>query len=158
MKVSREMKSFIEKIKNNSYWVILLASSFALIIAYFSQYFLGFMPCSLCLLQRIPYAILVLISIIFILKPKRRNLNSLVIIAFCLIELGLAIYHVGIEHYIFEESAVCQLNFDPNQLTSCNQVYFRFMNLSMAEWNLFYILALLYYFCKQETKYGLWKA
>lgn len=152
------MENFIKKIKNNVYWVVLLASSFALIVAYFSEYFFGFVPCSLCLLQRIPYAILFLISIVFILKPKGRKIHSLLVILLCLIEFGLVTYHVGIEHYVFEQSAVCQLNIGANQLPDCSQVHFKFMNLSMAEWNLFYILALLYYFCRQEIKHGIWKA
>ncbi|OYW80846.1 MAG: hypothetical protein B7Z27_03075 [Sphingobacteriia bacterium 32-37-4] len=53
------------------------------------------------------------------------------------------------EHYLFEESYVCQLI-----RSGCNVVHFRFMNFSMAEWNLAYIIGMLYYFIKVERKNG----
>ena len=41
--------------------LILLFSVFALIFAYFIQYVLGHQPCNLCLIERIPYIISIIV-------------------------------------------------------------------------------------------------
>ena len=48
---------------------LLIFSVFALITAYFIQYFLGHEPCNLCLIERVPYfAAVILTSLIFFLN------------------------------------------------------------------------------------------
>ena len=50
---------------------IFIFSAIALSFAFFIEYILGHQPCNLCILERIPYGLsLVLISTIFILKKK----------------------------------------------------------------------------------------
>jgi disulfide bond formation protein DsbB len=120
-----------------------IASALALIIVLIFQYIFKFQPCSLCVLQRIPYFLILIISIIGVIKRNLRQIVSCLIVVLLFSEIGLAIYHVGIEHYIFEENYLCQL---VTKEVSCNQIMFRFMNLSIAEWNLIYCLGLLYYF------------
>ena len=47
--------------------LIFTISLIAIIVAYFIEYALGYQPCNLCLLERIPYGLsIILISIIFI--------------------------------------------------------------------------------------------
>ena len=45
------------------YKIILTLSFFSLIAALYVEYILGFKPCILCIYQRIPYAIAILISL-----------------------------------------------------------------------------------------------
>ena len=50
---------------------IFIFSAIALSSAFFIEYILGHQPCNLCILERIPYGLsLVLISTIFILRKK----------------------------------------------------------------------------------------
>ena len=42
--------------------IILFLSIFALIGAYFIEYILGHKPCNLCLLERIPYVLIIILD------------------------------------------------------------------------------------------------
>ena len=57
--------------KNNILLLVLFVSIFALLSAYFIQYVLGHQPCNLCLIERIPYALSIIIIFLLI------NLNNL---------------------------------------------------------------------------------
>ena len=58
--------------KNEFYLkIIFIFSLIALISAFFIEHILGHQPCNLCLLERIPYGLsIILIMIIFISKKK----------------------------------------------------------------------------------------
>ena len=75
----------------------LFISLASLISAYFIEYFLGYQPCNLCLLERIPYAL----SIIIILANFKFKFNDksilLVLIIIFVVSALLSIYHLGIE-------------------------------------------------------------
>ena len=53
--------------------LILLFSIFAVSAAYFIEYILGHQPCNLCLIERIPYvvSIVIILILIFIQKFER---------------------------------------------------------------------------------------
>ena len=54
---------------------IFIFSAIALSSAFFIEYILGHQPCNLCLLERIPYGLsLILISAIFILRKNEKFL------------------------------------------------------------------------------------
>lgn len=79
-------------------------STLALGGAYFSQYVLGTAPCSLCLLQRIPHAVIITSGLIafFMARKGRTKPAALMIFLSGLAALaGAAIagYHVGVEHH-----------------------------------------------------------
>ena len=127
---------------------ILVFSILSLSIAYFIQYVLGHKPCSLCIIERIPYiAAIILISLIFILNRYQKIISSLILIFF-IFGAVVSFYHFGIEQGFFSESLVCDLgNSQPlnkeellNQLKkaeiiSCKDVTFRFFGLSLATIN-----------------------
>ena len=50
--------------KKNFFRITFLVSLFALIFAYFVEYVLGYQPCNLCLIERIPYMLALIIIII----------------------------------------------------------------------------------------------
>ena len=52
---------------------VLIFSVFALVAAYFIEFILGHKPCNLCLIERIPYGLsIILIFIIFLLKRNEK--------------------------------------------------------------------------------------
>ena len=129
--------------------IILLFSFIALASAYFIEYVLGYQPCNLCLIERIPYGLsIILILMIFFLKKEKEFFTLLLIITF-IFSLAISIYHLGIEQGFFQESAVCSIkNFSEditkedllkqlNQKTiSCKDVTFRIFGLSLTSINI----------------------
>ena len=129
--------------------IILLFSFIALASAYFIEYVLGYQPCNLCLIERIPYGLsIILILMIFFLKKEKEFFTLLLIITF-IFSLAISIYHLGIEQGFFQESAVCSIkNFSEDitkedllkQLSqktiSCKDVTFRIFGLSLTSINI----------------------
>ena len=127
---------------------VLLFSIFALISAYFIQYFLKHEPCNLCLIERIPYlATIILISSIFVLN-KYEKLVSLIVGLFFMFGAVVSFYHFGIEQGFFSESLVCDLGSDNKPIStqdllkqleeksvSCKDVTFKLLGLSLATFN-----------------------
>ena len=136
-------------IKNKSTLnIILIFSIFALITAYFIQYFLEHEPCNLCLIERVPYfAAVTLISLIFFLN-RHEKLISLVVGLFFIFGTIISFYHFGIEQGFFNESLVCDLGGNKaatsakdllkqleKEIVSCKDVTFRVLGLSLATFN-----------------------
>ena len=135
--------------------LIFLFSIFSLIAAYFIQYVLGHQPCNLCLIERIPYIVsIIIISIcLFFKKFEKISLTILSLIFFS--AALLAFYHFGIEQGFIKESEVCDLSVTSTDLSkeallnqlktmpvSCKDVTFKIFNLSLATFNIFFNLAL----------------
>jgi disulfide bond formation protein DsbB len=72
------------------------------------EYGFGLKPCELCTLQRIPYVIVILVSLAALALPRSRPRIVLAILAglFC-ISTGLGVYHAGVEKSIFEGPSAC---------------------------------------------------
>ena len=139
----------MSQIKNKTLLVLILSFSiFALFTAYFIQYVLGHMPCNLCLIERIPYILTIIIIVkIFIFKKYEKIYLALLSIIFISTTL-LSFYHFGIEQGFFKESLVCDLTSLGNNLTtedilnelkeqtiSCKDVTFKILGLSLATIN-----------------------
>ena len=129
--------------------LILLFSILALITAYFVQYVLGHQPCNLCLIERIPYISVIIItsSTLFLKKFERISMIFLSLIFF--LATIISLYHFGIEQGLIKESLVCDLGFENNILTkeallkqlteqaiSCKNVTFKIFGLSLATINI----------------------
>ena len=130
-------------------------SIFAIFSAYFIQYVLKHQPCNLCLIERIPYIISIIIILIclFLKKFEKNSLRVLSLIFF--FSALLAFYHFGIEQGFIKESLVCDLNNESNLLSkeailkqlnqlpiSCKDVTFKIFGLSLATFNIFISLIL----------------
>jgi disulfide bond formation protein DsbB len=132
--------------------LLLLASAFTLAAAYVAEYGFGLKPCHLCLLQRIPYAVSIMLSLLALLSCRSllavKALQALCGISF-LVGAGIAFYHTGVELHIFEGLTSCagqeklpatveemrqQLLNTP--AVRCDVPAFMFMGLSMAGWNM----------------------
>ena len=147
--------------------IILLLSFIALISAYFIEHVLGHQPCNLCLMQRIPYGIsIILLIIIFIFKKNEKFLILLLILTF-VFSFAISFYHYGIEQGFFKESSVCGVRDFTGSITkenllrqlnektvSCKDVTFRIFGLSLTSINivisLIFIIKLLKIFFKYE--------
>tara|TARA_Y100000590_G_scaffold114016_1_gene129906 strand:- start:352 stop:834 length:483 start_codon:yes stop_codon:yes gene_type:complete len=129
--------------------LIFIISLISIISAYFIEYILGHQPCNLCLIERIPYGIsIILIISNYLLKNNERFIILLLIITF-LFSLIISLYHFGIEQSFFEESTVCgQKNATDiiskeellkqlqEKTISCKDVTFRIFGLSLTSINI----------------------
>ena len=88
------------------YIIIFSLSCFSLIAALYVEYILGFKPCILCVYQRIPYAIAILISLSAFLIGYRNILLIILGLTF-LAGILLSGYHVSIEKGIIEPLFSC---------------------------------------------------
>ena len=129
--------------------LIFLISILALASAFFIEYALGHQPCNLCVLERIPY---LLALIIIVLNYKFIQLEKYFILLLILIFIAatiLSLYHLGIEQGFIEESLVCDLEKGTDLLSkedilkqlqekniSCKDVTFKIMGLSLTSYNI----------------------
>ena len=127
---------------------ILYISIFALGSAYFIEYILDHQPCNLCLIERLPYFLAI---IIIFLGLSLNRFEKFTFISLSLIFASasiLSLYHVGIEQGFFKESLVCISNDEINSLdkedlmkelqkkvVSCKDVQFTLLGLSLATIN-----------------------
>ena len=135
--------------------IIFLVSLISIVSAYFIEYALGHQPCNLCLIERIPYGLaIVLIILNHILIKNKRFIILLLILVFSF-SLIISFYHFGIEQSIFEESAVCGLKDASNIVSkeellkqlqvknvSCKDVTFRILGFSLTSFNIIISLIL----------------
>ena len=135
--------------KKNLFTVIFLISFIALVSAYFIEYILGHQPCNLCLYERIPYFLAILIVLI---NYKYNKLEKYIILSLAIIFLIatiLSLYHLGIEQGFIQESLLCDLEKGANILDkdeilkqlqqkniSCKDVTFKIFGLSLTTYNI----------------------
>ena len=146
--------------------IIFMFSFIALFFAYFVEHVLGHQPCNLCLIERIPYGLsIILLILIFILKKNQKFLILLLILTF-IFSLAISFYHYGIEQGFFKESAVCGIkNFTEiltkedllkqlNEKTvSCKDVTFKIFGLSLTSINIVFSLIFIITLSKIYIKY-----
>ena len=141
---------------NNIFLIVILAIiSLMIISALIIQYWLGHEPCKLCLYERIPYflSMLLIIKIIFIKKYEKITL--LILFLVFMSSTVLAFYHFGIEQGFFKESLVCTSGNLSETLTkeeilkqlnqngiSCKDVSFRIFGFSLASINAIFSISL----------------
>ena len=156
-----------EKINKKFLSTILIIISLALIFAFVIEHKLDHQPCKLCLYERIPYflSILLIIKIFFI---KRYEKITLLIISLVFaISAVLAFYHFGIEQGFFSESFVCKAKILAETLskeqlleqlkknsTSCKDVSFTVLSFSLAAINTIFSICLSVIFLKLFISYG----
>jgi len=132
---------------------ILAVSVGSLAMAFAAQYLFGLDPCILCLYQRIPYAVTVVLAAAALVAPPRGRLRP-GLVALCagvfFTGSALAFYHVGVEQHWWGSFAACggELTTDLSlddlkaQLTEgfipskpCDRVDWELFGLSLAGYN-----------------------
>jgi len=129
--------------------LILFVSFVALLSAFFIEYVLGHQPCNLCILERIPYVIAI---VIILLNYKFYQFEKIFLVLLVIVFLTatiLSVYHFGIEQGFIEESLVCDLKNGSEvtskeeilkqlqeQKVSCKDVTFKIFGLSLTTYNI----------------------
>ena len=157
----------VENIKNLLIKLIFSISIIALVSALFIEYVLGHQPCNLCILERIPYLLAI---IIILLNLKFSHFEKFFILLLSIIFLVggiISLYHLGIEQGFIQESLVCDLKNGSNLLTkddilkqlqeknvSCKDVTFKIFGLSLTSYNILISLIITISAGKIYFKYG----
>ena len=134
--------------KNLLIKLIFLISIIALVSAFFIEYIFGHQPCNLCILERIPYFLAI---IVILLNYKFIEFEKFFILFLTIIFLfgtALSLYHLGIEQGFIQESLVCDLKSGLNLLSkeeilkqlqeksvNCKDVTFKIFGLSLTSYN-----------------------
>ena len=135
--------------KKKLFLTIFLISFIALISAYFIEYVLGYQPCNLCLYERVPYFLAILIFLVnFKYNKFEKHFIFFLIIIFFIATL-LSLYHLAIEQGLIEESLLCNLEKGTNIIDkdeilkqlqqkniSCKDVTFQIFGLSLTSYNI----------------------
>ena len=121
----------------------------SLTLAYFIEHILGHQPCNLCLIQRIPYGLSIILVIINYFFRKNEKFIILLLILIFSFSFIISFYHFGIEQGFFEESSLCGLKNASNVISkeellkqlqektvSCKDVTFRFFGFSLTTFNI----------------------
>tara|TARA_Y200000002_G_scaffold291546_1_gene245691 strand:- start:740 stop:1228 length:489 start_codon:yes stop_codon:yes gene_type:complete len=129
--------------------LILVISLISIGSAYFIEYALGHQPCNLCLIERIPYILSIVLIIINYKFQKSEKFIILLLILIFIFSLLISVYHFGIEQGFFEESTVCALKDTADIISkeellkmlskntiSCKDVTFRIFGLSLTSVNI----------------------
>ena len=150
--------------------IIFFISLISILSALFIENVLGHQPCNLCLMQRIPYGLsIILIFLNYFLKKDQKFVVMLLALIFSF-SFFISFYHFGIEQGFFEESAVCGLN-DTTEIISkeeilkqlqtktvnCKDVTFRIFGFSLTTFNMFISLILVFLLVKIFRNYEKFK-
>ena len=130
--------------------LFLFISILVLLIVYYLEFFQGITPCQLCIYQRLPYFIIILLAASFLLI-KNQNLKKITFIFYIFIfasSLTMSVHHFGVENSFWNALTNCEsysktlsnsndlkeylLNKD---YVSCSDVSFKFLGISLAGYN-----------------------
>ncbi|MGI9418542.1 MAG: disulfide bond formation protein B [Geminicoccaceae bacterium] len=128
----------------NASLLLVLAALAILATVFASQYLGGLAPCQMCIWQRWPFAVLIVVGLIGAFwRPKAMLTLALLTL---LVSIGLAGYHVAVEQGWLALPAGCAAGTDAGSVEelkamlkvappTCDQVDFTFLGLSLAAWN-----------------------
>ena len=158
----------MSKQSNNVLLIFILAIiSLTIISALIIQYWLGHEPCKLCIYERIPYFLSILLLIKILLFKKYEKITLFILFLIFTASAVLAFYHFGIEQGFFSESFVCKAGDLSGTLSkeelleqlnkhgiSCKDVSFRVLGLSLATINTILSIILSVIFLKLYLNYA----
>ena len=134
---------------NSTLNLVLTFSLISIISAYFIEYVLGYQPCNLCLIERIPYVLSIILVVFNNIFKKEEKFIILLLILIFVFSFLISVYHFGIEQGFFEEPSVCGLKNGANIISkeellnllsqktiSCKDVTFMIFGLSLTSINI----------------------
>ena len=150
--------------------IIFMFSFIALFFAYFVEHVLGHQPCNLCLIERIPYVLSIILIIFNYISKKNEYFIILLLLLIFSFSLIMSFYHFGIEQGFFEESTVCGLK-DASSIiskeeilkqlqaktVSCKDVTFRIFGFSLTTFNIIISFILIVLLSNIFINYGKFK-
>ena len=129
--------------------IIFLVSILALASAFFIEYILGHQPCNLCIFERIPYLLAIIMILINFKFNQFEKFFILLLVIVFLFGAILSLYHLGIEQGFIQESLVWDLKNGSNLFSkeeilkqlqeknvSCKDVTFKIFGLSLTSYNI----------------------
>ena len=150
--------------------IVFIISFTSIISAYYIEYILGYQPCNLCLIERIPYILCVAIITINYLFFKEKKFLVLLLILIFVFSFTISFYHLGIEEGFFKESTVCGVKNTSEILSkeellkqlskkniSCKDVTFKIFDLSLTSINIMINLILIILLTKIFLNYEKFK-
>ena len=163
---------FVSKIKmtnqinKKKLFILLILITSVLVSAFVIEHKLNHEPCKLCLYQRIPYFLSILLIAKIFFTNDYEKITLLILSLVFIISTFLAFYHFGIEQGFFNESLVCAPNKLSETLTknelleqikqntiSCKNVSFKIFGFSLATINAIFSFFLSVIFIQMFIKY-----
>ena len=145
----------IEKINKKILFSLLIFITLILISTFLIEYGLGYKPCKLCIYQRIPYFVAVLLILKMLLTTSYQKITLFILALTFLVSASLAFYHFGIEQGFFSESLICTAgnlseNLSKEELLkllesnpiSCKDISFKILGFSLATINTIFSIIL----------------
>ena len=145
----------IEKINKKILFSLLIFIILILISAFLIEYRLDHKPCKLCIYQRIPYFVAVLLILKMLLTASYQKITLFILALTFLVSASLAFYHFGIEQGFFSESLICTAgnlseNLSKEELLkllesnpiSCKDISFKVLGFSLATINTIFSIIL----------------
>ena len=138
------------------YWhyLLIIISIIAITSALIAEYIFNLQPCELCLKQRHPYYLIVVVSLIIFFIPVFQKL-----FLYILIQLGTiygifySVWHVGVENKLLKGPSGCTTGLSNSlntadlkeqilnkQVISCDEVVWSFFGISAASLNTMILL------------------
>lgn len=133
--------------------LLLLTAGFSALMlsgALVAQYGFGLYPCELCLYQRYPYMVVIVVAIAAYLwlSPRGQWFALALCTILFAVDAGIAVYHTGVEQGWFPGPSGCSADTAGGQtledlrraimnapLVSCDQAMAYVFGLSLAAWN-----------------------
>ena len=145
----------IKKINKKILFSLLIFIILILISAFLIEYRLDHKPCKLCIYQRIPYFVAVLLILKMLLTASYQKITLFILALTFLVSASLAFYHFGIEQGFFSESLICTAgnlseNLSKEELLkllesnpiSCKDISFKILGFSLATINTIFSIIL----------------
>lgn len=133
---------------NKIVWFALATSIFSLASALIAEYGFGLKPCELCIMQRVPYAAVIVLSLLALAKtPYQKNILYVIAVLF-FIGGGIATYHAAVEKHMVKGPDTCTSSATANlsvdellqkiksaPVVACDQPAWEFHGITMASMN-----------------------
>ena len=148
----------------NIFYLTILFSISAILSAFFMQYVLGHAPCKLCIYQRIPYYLIILIGLVTFFFPKIIKISSLLLILLLIVEFLISNYHTLTTYGIIAYSG-CQSAEIPNDINklkealmsdtlivNCSNANLKYFGIPLSLYNSFFslmFLILMVFYCRK---------
>ena len=156
----------IKKINKKILFSLLIFITLILISAFLIEHQLGHKPCKLCIYQRVPYFVAILLILKMLLTASYQKIALFILALTFLVSASLAFYHFGIEQGFFNESLICKAENPTEALSkekllqlleanpiSCKDVSFEMFGFSLAAINTIFSIILSVIFIRLFINY-----
>lgn len=135
-------------IRKNTENLLIIISFCILVSTLLIEYIFNFPPCKLCIYQRIPYLLIIILGIGLIFLKKNKEF-LLIFIVLQIVNFFIAFFHSLVERGIVNYEMNCTSTgsdiqtieelrsfLDKVPIAKCNEILFSIMGLSLANFNL----------------------